>query len=252
MRKFMSTAARATAAPARLVAAASRLDCVHRGGVVLFALLTALAADFANADVIIGAANVGDCLPFGCSNGGDNQYEQVYSSSVFSAPITIDSLTFYNTVGSAPFGYDLGGGTFNIYLAYTSATVGGLSTNLSANIGADETLVYSGPPPADSQNSLGGHFIFNSSQDFNYNPSYGNLLMITTQTAVVGSGIALDAEYPSADSSRAMSSFADDDALVTGFGTSATPIPLPSSAWLMLLGLGGLRSVARCARRSFY
>jgi hypothetical protein len=50
--------------------------------------------------VIIGVANTGNCYPFMCNDRGTNSgisiwYEQAYSSSAFSGPVTISSATFY-------------------------------------------------------------------------------------------------------------------------------------------------------------
>lgn len=61
-------------------------------------------AGVARADVIVGLpadSNAGNCFQFGCdyshSNGGSPEYQQVYTASQFTGPITITDLEFFNT-----------------------------------------------------------------------------------------------------------------------------------------------------------
>ena len=142
------------------------------------------------AEVIGGYA----CQPFGCptailTNGGGTsllswtpEYQQVYAKTAF----TLGSYTFtgisfpvsgeVNGPGGSP-----NGGTFQISLSTTSAPVlatgntstGLNKTNLSANLGANNTVVYSGPLPAIS----GGMLIITFTTPFAYTPSAGNLLL---------------------------------------------------------------------------
>jgi hypothetical protein len=130
------------------------------------------------------------CEPFGCptavltGGGGTSllswtpEYQQVYAKTAF----TLGSYTFtgiYFPVlgnGGAP-----NGGTFQISLSTTSAPVQntgntgtGLNrTSLSANLGADNTVVYVGPLPAIS----GGMLTITFTTPFAYTPSMGNLLL---------------------------------------------------------------------------
>jgi uncharacterized repeat protein (TIGR03803 family) len=174
------------------------------------------------AGVVVGATNDSNCLPFSCYRSTVTEYQQVYSSAAFSAPISIYSLTFYNTFTN--FGFLLSPGTFKLYLSTTSAPVGGLSTTFATNIGADESLVYSGTLPMDSQLSLGGHFDFLLSKKFSYNPATGNLLLtvISPNDAVTDS--FLDSQDSSALMSRAygsgLSGSTDGIGLVTGFNVA--------------------------------
>jgi hypothetical protein len=106
-----------------------------------FFLLTAASAA---AGVIVGLPadpGSGNCFPFGCAYSGE--YQQVYNSGQFSGPITISNLEFYNAQ------YDSGAtwmnsGTWTISLSTTSADWNTLSGNYASNIGADNTLVFTG------------------------------------------------------------------------------------------------------------
>jgi len=150
-----------------------------------FILLFAL-PDLAAADVIVGLpadSNAGNCYPFGCGYTGE--YQQVYTSSQFSVPITITNLEFFNTQ------YNSGAtamptGNWAISLSTTSADWNTLSSTFSSNIGANNTLVYDG--------SLSQSWAFGDTLDiplttsFYYDPSQGNLLMdvIATGTNSIG------------------------------------------------------------------
>src|SRR5262245_24710447 len=68
----------------------------HRLTVVV--LVRMASAIPAVADVIVGLPadpNTGNCYPFGCAYLGE--YQQVYSHTQFSGPITITGLEFFNT-----------------------------------------------------------------------------------------------------------------------------------------------------------
>jgi hypothetical protein len=117
------------------------------------------------------------CNGSGTSTGQSIQYEQVYSATAFSGPITITSETFFWNFAQEFGGSDkLLGGTYNLFLSTTSASVGGLSATLNNNLGADNTEVLSLTVPSGGE-SFGTSFTFTNSTDFNYNPSNGNLLL---------------------------------------------------------------------------
>jgi hypothetical protein len=129
------------------------------------------------------------CTPFGCGTGGSigwvPEFQQVYLGSALScAPsCTITEISF--VVGTANVaGTGVGvvnSGTYTISLSTTSASVmdsnfhfAGLNvSNLSANIGADNTVVYSGALPAIS----GGVLTIVLQSPFVYHSALGNLLL---------------------------------------------------------------------------
>ena len=112
------------------------------------------APNLAHADVTVGAppASNGDCIPLVCNFFYFDltfYYQQVFGSTNFSRPITITDLEFFNTVDF--FRRRHGSPRRASYVlslsTTTQAAVGGLSTNLSDNLGPDNTIVYSGGVP---------------------------------------------------------------------------------------------------------
>jgi hypothetical protein len=72
----------------------------------------------------------GNCFPFGCNYDqftANNEYQQVYSNTLFSGPITITGLEFYNTQQDRG-GTGMNTGTFTIDLSTTLADWNTLST----------------------------------------------------------------------------------------------------------------------------
>jgi hypothetical protein len=217
----------------------------------------------AQAGVIIGTADTGNCYPFLCNDSGTDvgqsiEYQQVYTSTAFSGPISITQLTFYQ-IFAAQFGGSTTvlDGNYQISLSTTSAPVNGLSTNLASNIGADNTLFFNG--------NLGGMSVNPSLNitggPFNYDPSKGNLLVdifVTNQANVPnGSGNG----YNDADSTGSVTSRAyflagstqfgnaDSVGLVTGFNVASIPEPsgfvLAGTALIAGLGVSLRRRRAR-------
>lgn len=216
------------------------------------------APNLAHADVIVGnpPASSGDCIPFGCNFFDDDvtfDYQQVYASTNFSTPITITDLEFFDTVELPPAGTEPQAGSYVLSLSTTQAAVDGLSTDLSNNLGPDNTIVYSGGVPTLSD----GVLTFVLSTPFTYDPSKGNLLLdvqidygdteglIYFDTNGVG-GLASRAFFPAEDGG-----YADDLAIVTGFSTT---VPEPSTWVMMLIGFAGVaygsyRTTRRTAAR---
>ena len=101
-------------------------------------------AQSANADIIVGLppdANTGNCAPFGCSYSG--QFQQVYTAGAFSGPITIADLEFFNTAVNTG-ANSMNFGIWTISLSTTSADWNTLSGTHASNLGADNTVVFSG------------------------------------------------------------------------------------------------------------
>ena len=72
--------------------------------------------------------------------------------------------------------------------ALTPVSYTHLNENLANNIGANQTLVFSGLPPAESEIGSTGAFTFFLSSNFDYNPSAGNLLLTVITNAPGSSG----------------------------------------------------------------
>lgn len=204
-------------------------------------VLTVSAALFcafpAFADQIIGLPadpGGGNCFPFGCSYSGE--YQQVYTASAFSGPITIRDLEFFNTSFNSN-ATSMNSGTWTIALSTTSADWNTLSGTFASNIGADNTTVFSGNL---SQSWAFGntlHIILNT--PYTYTPGTGqNLLMdvmVSGASAPGGdlyfdtkSGTLMGRVYTSGNVHSG-------HGLVTGFTTA---VPEPGAYAMLLAGLG--------------
>ena len=145
------------------------------------------------------------CQPFGCpqailtNSGGEvsplswtPEFQEVYDSLLFSGTRTFTGIAFYCQGGNP------NSGTFQISLSSTSAKTNkntllgssisdydtGLNTsNLSANLGSDNTVVYNGALPALSNGVLTITF----TTPFTYDPANGNLLLDVQSTNATNS-----------------------------------------------------------------
>lgn len=210
---------------------------------VLLAVTLAGTPVLAAQAVTFGTPNVGqgDCFPFGCPS-FHNQFEQVYSSTGFTDPLTISSISFYNSIGTGVLGYD----SYSVYLSQTTANPASLSDTPSANITGPETLFGSYVANGDATGSV---FTL-SGTGFNYDPTLGNLLLDIKFT--VKSYNQNIAYFDLATTSTVgvvsdESPFAGDDdmkgkGLVTTFnlGSTAAVTPEPATMTLMAIGLVGM------------
>jgi hypothetical protein len=140
--------------------------------------------------VTVGVANDSRCYPFMCNNSGSNegqsiQYQQIYAANAFSGLTQINSLTFFRIFAAAAGGTStILAGNYRVSLSTTTKAVNGLSTNLSSNIGANNTLIFTGNLGTMSTTPS---FTINASTPFVYNPAAGNLLLdivVTNQTVM--------------------------------------------------------------------
>ena len=197
----------------------------------------------AQADVLVGTPvtpGIGNCIPFGCFR----NYQQVYSSSLFSGPISITGLTFFNTqvLNSAT----IDPAIYTITLSSGGATVGSLSTTFANNVGANAETFFSGflSGPAAPSFTISGNA-------FDYDPSSGDLLVQifkNTGSAITGSDLFNDSNNNFLGFQRVFNSDGSltgtvdtNVGLITQFDTSpVSTVPLPAALPLFATGLGAL------------
>jgi len=220
------------------------------------AAVLALGAVQAWGNVIVASAetnvegNSNNGFPFNIANLGlsSERYQQVYSSSEFSGPFLITDIEFRPDAftGSA-FSSTLP--NIQIDLSTTTAAVDGLSSTFASNVGANDTMVFSGPLTLSSSftGPAAGPKTFDIvivlQTPFLYNPALGNLLL-DVRNFGGGSTTQFDAENTLGDSvSRVFTQTANGVGSLTGttdtFGliTSFSGAPVPEPGTLALVGL---------------
>jgi hypothetical protein len=179
-----------------------------------------------------GTGSGGNTIPF--TSTFSSSYQQVYSSAAFgSAPILISEITFY---AAADLGATtLDGGTYTLSLSETSASVGGLSANLAANVGSNNAVVYSGL----------SEFNYVLNTPYLYDPTAGNLLLyVTTENQTSGTGgIASGIDPLTSRAYAGISSGTDSTGLETTFAFT-NAVPEPSTWAMMILGFAGIGFMA--------
>ena len=211
----------------------------------------------ASASMILGFppdAGAGNCDPFGCAYA--DEYQQVYTHSLFSGPITITGLQFFNTQFNSG-ATAMNSGTWNISLSTTSADWNSLSETFASNLGADNSLVFSGN--LSQPWAFGDTLTIDFTTPFSYDPAKGNLLMdvLVSGASDAGGDIYFDMNgfLPRRHAAntimgrvfcfgglpcRPSGSFVKGVGLVTGLLTT----PEPASFVLLGLGLLGFLGIA--------
>jgi len=172
--------------------------------------------------VTVGAPPPGspNCFPFGgnFSGASSGRYQQLYSASAFPGPITITALKFFDTqapvLGGAT---SLPSGSWAIALSTTSATLNTLSANFAANVGSNNTPVFSGN--LTQPWALGDTLTIPLSTPFTYVPANGNLLMDVTVSNLTPTScfIYFDATG-SSDLPSTVTGHVDSDGVFNGYG----------------------------------
>ena len=223
---------------------------------ILLALLIALPA---MADQVYVVGNPpdpgnGNCFPWGCAYNAE--YQQVYGSSDFNAPLLIRDLEFYNTQfdsGST----QLPSGTWTITLG-TSQIVGvnTITGSFAGNLANSFNVQQVWTGNINQAWVFGNTLHIDLAVPYNYDPAQGNLLM-----DVVGQGVSLPGGSTFFDVNSTGGFFTRvycnggvdcgdngivDNAgfgLVTGF--SSNEIPEPGTLLMMGTGLLGALGVVR-------
>lgn len=202
----------------------------------IFALACALTASAGS--ITVGTDNGGNTFPFGGPiTGPGTQYQEAYSSSLFSGPITITAIDFFLQPSDLNILYDLYDATFTLTLSTITEGVDSLSdTDLDSNLGSDNTLFTSV-----SLSGLAPDELTFTGTPFLYNPADGNLLLNIEISNIAGNGTA-PFEDVGPDGPSTIARYQNFGDGTTGFGlvTEFDYAPEPGTLALFAAGLGVL------------
>jgi len=222
--------------------------------------ILALGAVQAWANVIVPSAqtsvegNSNNGFPFNIAAFGlsSQRYQQVYGSSEFSGLFLITDIEFRpDATSGAAFSSTLS--NIQIDLSTTTAAVDGLSATFAANVGSNDTIVYSGPLTLSSSDTgpPGGPKAFDIvivlQTPFLYDPALGNLLLdvrnfgggSTTQfDAQITTGDSVSRVFTTSSGVSGLTGTPDTSGLITSF--SGSVVPEPGTLALVGLAAAGL------------
>jgi hypothetical protein len=203
--------------------------------------------------IILGGTGSNNTFPLGFttpSPGYLGEYQQIYASSAFPGPVTIESIAFSSSSlpGNPP--PTTRTVDMTVGLSPTTATPSNPGTSYDANKGPGFTTVFSGPLTFHTLNQDTFDVVIPLTTPFTYDPSSGNLLLDVFVNSSSGGNAAFQFGFNSPDTGRLYNSggvgaptAGPHEGLLTEFTTA---VPEPSGFTLLGLGsLGLLVSVRR-------
>ena len=184
--------------------------------------------------LVIGTADTTNSYPFG-SSGAGYYYQQIYSAASFAGPLSINLISFYNSL--SPSTVTPLTDTFTLYLSTTNAAVSTFDTNAMSYPDATFTQVFTGTLGS----LVNGRLDIALQTAFNYDPSKGNLVL-TVKDFDLGSGgnLFLDADKNVGVTNERIYAYGYDfnQGLVTGFNDAVASVPEPATWAMMIVGFG--------------
>jgi len=247
---------------------------VRKSGLIALALAVGLSPAVRGATapppLTIGTATGSNFIPFSSYTGTDvngqqvqtTAYEQIYSAALFSGPVEIQAISFFQTFNTAATGLVPGQYSFSFYTTRTG--VGLLQACQTCNLTGPAQPFFTGSLPAATSSSNGSPLELTITGNtggglVSYDPSAGNLLLYVvalgqpfTPSSALGTIYGgLDSQNNSPVMSRAyfvngLTAGTDNDALVTQFSFAApAAVPEPPAWALMAGGLAGAGALVR-------
>jgi len=213
----------------------------------LMVLTIGSALSLSAGSMIVGVDNTGNYFPFGFPvTGPGSQYQEAYSSSLFSGSISITGIDFFLQPG----GLDnaLYEATFTLSLSTITTDVNDLSdTNLNSNVGANNTLFTTV-----DLSGLSGNELNFAGFPFLYDPAAGNLLLDIQITNINCTGAAAF-EDDGPDGPPTIARYQNFGTGTSGFGLVtefdfSSQAPEPGSLGLIAIGLTGMILCIRGAK----